>query len=387
MAHSLFFFPDYRGANPYQRLMYAHAAPELHPQAGTITEALARTAQSAPGERVIFHLHWEDAVYRNEPDEDAALRAAETFLDQLERFLDAGGFLVWTMHNAAPHDGRYLRIHQLLLQWLPEMADLVHVHSQAAADHARRVLEIEPARIAVIPHGNYRPLYRRIGLPVVGSRAVFGLGPEDRVLLLFGRLGSYKGGEDLLAAFAGTRSNLRLVIAGKQIHSLRGAVDALPAERRDRVVVIERFIGEEEVPALFHAADAVALPYRSILTSGAAMLALSLRRPVIAPGFPALRELLEDGRDSLLFAPGSVDDLSRALDRFGALDEARLAALQSGAGATADRYDWQMSGLLLSGLYYRLLTMLRPQRRLAPPVALATEPAGVGIEPTRADAA
>lgn len=366
MAHGLTFFPDYRIANPYQRLLYEHAGRELHPQPGTIVQALVRQ-QQAPADRVIFHLHWEDAAYRNEPSEAAAWPAAQRFLDDLELFLDRGGHLVWTVHNEAPHDGRYLAIHQALCGKLRLLADIVHVHSWAAASFARRELGIEPGRLALIPHGNFRPLYAAIGHPVGQSREALGLDEARRVLLLFGRLGDYKGAAELIDAFAATPDpGFWLLIAGKQVDSFAGALAALPPDARRRVVVRDGFVPDEDVPRLFHAADMVALPYRASLTSGTALLALSLDRPVIAPSLPSLAELLVDGADALLYEPTSPDSLRSALQRFLALEPAALATMQGAARAKATLHDWRQSGLLWNGVYAALLAALRPQRRLAP---------------------
>ncbi|MFL5335833.1 MAG: hypothetical protein ACJ8H8_22295, partial [Geminicoccaceae bacterium] len=114
MTQALLYFPDYRSANPYQMLLYQHAARDLYPRPGTIAEALALHRQQSGGGRVIFHLHWEDAIYRQETSEELAWQAAQSFVTTLETFLDSGGALIWTLHNEAPHDGRYLAVHQEL---------------------------------------------------------------------------------------------------------------------------------------------------------------------------------------------------------------------------------------------------------------------------------
>jgi beta-1,4-mannosyltransferase len=364
MADELVFFPDYRAANPYQRLLYDHAGAWLHPRPGPVGDALAALRRKAPGERVVFHLHWEDAAYRNEPDEPAAWAAAQAFLDALEAFAGAGGRVLWTLHNTAPHDGRYAAVHGALAGRLPALADLVHVHSRAGAAWAVDRLGAAPERVAVVPHGSYLPLHRPLAVPPAEARARLGLPGDGRALLLFGRLGGYKGGADLLRAFADADApGLRLLIAGKQVEPLAGPLTALAPAARARVhVVRDGFVPEEEVEPLFAAADAAALPYRSILTSGAAMLALSLRRPVLAPAFPGLRELLEDGRDALLYEPDAADGLRDALRRFAALGSDRLAAMQAAAHATAAAHDWRQSGLLLDGLLHRLVAARKPAR-------------------------
>lgn len=367
MTHSLIFFPDYRVANPYQTLLHQHAGRELYPQAGMIAEALALQRQRSVGSRVLFHLHWEDAIYRQEPSEAEAWQVAQGFLGTLETFLEAGGAFVWTLHNAAPHDGRYLAVHRALAAKLVLLADVVHVHSLAGLAFARHELGVEPGRLALIPHGNYVGQYPRLGLPVAASRAGLGLEAAARVLLLFGRLGRYKGGQELLEAFAAVADpGLRLVVAGRQIEPLGPALERLPAAVRARIVVQDRFIPPEQVPALFHAADMVVMPYRASLTSGTALLALSQARPVLAPAFPALAELLHDGLDALLYPPAAADGLAGALRRLQAMNDTSLAAMRAAALAKAELHDWRQSGLLLDGVYARLLAALRPQRAPAP---------------------
>ena len=52
-----------------------------------------------------------------------------------------------------------------------------------------------------------------------------------------------------------------------------------------------RHVPTEEVQTFFGAADLVALPYREILNSGTALLALSFNRPVLVPSKGAMAEL------------------------------------------------------------------------------------------------
>jgi glycosyltransferase involved in cell wall biosynthesis len=365
MTSLLVFCPDYRSANPYQTLLYEHAGRELYPRPGSIAEALALQRQRRLGARVIFHLHWEDGIYRNEPTEAAAWQAAQAFLADLEALLDAGGHLVWTLHNEQPHDGRYLPVHKALCEKLGLLADVVHVHSLAASAFARSRLRIDPGRLALIHHGSYTTLYPRLATPAARSRAALGLAKARRVLLLFGRLGRYKGGLELLSAFNRIDDQgLWLIVAGKQVDPLHDALDRLSPSARRRVVVLDRFLGHDELPPLFHASDMVVMPYQASLTSGTAMLALSQGRPVLAPAFKSMTELLDDGVDALLYEPGSPSALQKAILRLVGLKDAQLAQMQGAARAKSELYDWRQSGLLLSGVYARLLGTLRPQRSL-----------------------
>ena len=69
---------------------------------------------------------------------------------------------------------------------------------------------------------------------------------------------------------------------------------------------------DARVQHYLNAADAVVLPYRDILSSGAVILAMSFARACVAPRLGDLPELL--GRDSrFLYDPTDQDGLSQAL--------------------------------------------------------------------------
>ena len=71
MRHDVLVFPDYRVANPYQTLLYANVDSGFNVQ--ITADWQAALAQAA--DPIIFHLHWEDAIYRMAPDIDAIAAA------------------------------------------------------------------------------------------------------------------------------------------------------------------------------------------------------------------------------------------------------------------------------------------------------------------------
>ena len=209
------------------------------------------------------------------------------------------------MHNRAPHDGRYLELHRQLCEKLGRLADQIHLHSHAAIEELEQDRQLDRDRITVIPHGNYRPLFPDPGR-LAPTEAEAGRG-----FLLFGRLGRYKGGMDLVRSFAALGDGTaRLVIAGKQIDPVD--LSGLPPAVRERITVHDRFLSEDELLAVFDAADFVVSPYLATLTSGTVLLAMSLARPVIVPRLPTLAELVIDGDNGLLFSPDDPEALRDA---------------------------------------------------------------------------
>ena len=364
MQHTVLYFPDYAHANPYQALLYSGLDATFHSQSGSIEDARLRLQRQAWDSRVIFHLHWEDAIYRHLASEEEALAECQRFLDQLERFQDDGGLFLWTVHNLAPHDGRYLEVHRELCAKLGTLADQIHLHSHAALEELERERALDRGKITIIPHGNYRPLFPNPGR--IEPQPL----EDGRNFLLFGRLGRYKGGAELVESFAAQRDQqARLTIAGKLVDPID--LSGLPAAVRDRIAVHDRYLSDADLLQLFEDADFVVAPYRASLTSGTVLLAMSLARPVIVPGLPALSELVADGDNGLVFAPDDPGALGAALERACGLGPEAWQRMAGRALATANRYDWRVIGHLLSGLLYRLTAAPRVHRAPAAPPAEA----------------
>jgi glycosyltransferase involved in cell wall biosynthesis len=189
--------------------------------------------------------------------------------------------------------------------------------------------------------------------------------------LLFGRLGRYKGSEELVRAFADLPdARAELVIAGKQIDPID--LSALPSSVIARITTHNRFLAQAEIPHLIASADFMVAPYAASLTSGTVLLAMSLGRPVIAPRLPTLAELITDGENGLLFGPQEEGGLTAALGRACAMESSEVRRLGETAFDIAMRYDWRIVGNLWSGLLYRLVA--RPRVRRVRPVPVG-EPA------------
>ena len=311
----------------------------------------------------IFHLHWEDAVYRMEPSEEAAHHAAQTFLTSLEAYQERGGSMFWTVHNEQPHDGRYLQVHEALCAALSTLANMVVVHHPSAMQFVQRRWGVDARRIAIVPHGNYQDVYAAAEPDRETRRIAAGYARNDRVLLLFGRLDSYKGVEDLLRELGQLQDRrLHLIIAGKKVAPFDAALAALPAETRARVTVRHDFVPAAEVPDLFDLADIVVAPYRAVLTSGTVMLAFSLGRPVLAPKLPGVLEWVRDGDDGLLYEQTAEGGLRSALERLMLLSTDELLRLQRTALETARRHEWAVSHNLMQGLYAYRELQARPPR-------------------------
>ncbi len=334
-AAHVIYFKDYGAYNPYQRLLYA-AMPGIAAQAGDLDAALALRAATAPELPVIFHLHWEEAVYAAATSTEEAAELSTAFVERLEAFLTAGGYLVWTVHNVVPHENRFPTVHERLVEALIRRAHLIHVHNRFA-ERKMRARGAPGRRLLLLPHGNYDGLWD-VPIEPREARAALGLTESRTVFGLVGAIRPYKGARGLVSAFAELpRHRARLLLAGRQLPPL--SLGSLPADLREEILVVDRFLADEELATAVRACDFLVLPYRRITTSGSILLAFSLGVPVIVPDLPVLAELVEHGVNGYLYPWRRRHGLRNAL-----LEALRSSAherrsLGEAASRTATRYD------------------------------------------------
>ena len=154
--------------------------------------------------------------------------------------------------------------------------------------------------------------------------------------LFFGRFLPYKGLDLLRDAFRLVRTatnRATLQIAG------HGALDRCAPGLRDLpgVVVEERWIAEDEIPALMCGANVVVLPYREASQSGVVPQALALGKPVIVTPVGGLPEQIPP--EAGLITKG-VDATSLADAMLAMLDPVVFNGLTAGARRHAEADPW-----------------------------------------------
>jgi beta-1,4-mannosyltransferase len=318
--------------NPYVRLL-ATALQEAEPGLScTVTDTLSPALVGAwRGKVDIMHLHWPELLYQSRSPVHRARRLAGLLL-ALAQARSAGICIVYTAHNVRRHDEPGGILGSLADAAFYRLADVVHVHDEQARTS---VLPRHPRRVEVIAHGNYIGAYRDTCTRAEARRRL-ALDAGAFVFLSLGQVRPYKGLDDLVLAFSRLPgADLRLLIAGNPHDSAYGETLVRSAAGDGRIRIEMRFVPDNEVQYYMRAADACVLPYRSATTSGAAILALSFGRPVIAPDVPPFRGLISAGSGVLYGATP------------GGLEQGLLAALQldsekasESALAVARSLDW-----------------------------------------------
>lgn len=291
----LVFSPDWSRDNPYQKLLYASID-----RLGVSCRGLAgrdftlKWLHENKNTVRFLHFHWLFGIY-DPGNSGLDLRKTRGFLFKITVAKLLGYKILWTVHNLISHEPSHLKLEILVRKAVARLADHVIVHCNYARDLIHKEWGIGPGKITVIPHGSYIGYYPN-DISRNEARQRLGLSEDDFIFLFFGMIRNYKGMKQLLESFGEVNSinpKTRLVMAGKPFNdTIRSELEAMA--RSKRISTFLGYIPDEEVQLFFNAADVVVLPYQNILTSGAAILALSFGKPLIVPNKGCIPELIND---------------------------------------------------------------------------------------------
>ncbi len=209
-------------------------------------------------------------------------------------------------HNVHPHERLPLPGGVSFENWLTGRvlgpADGLLVHSEKMVAEVRRYNRRSPVRRIFHPRYEFYKAWDAAVEPSCRPR-----------LLFFGKIREYKGLDIFLEALGkiGPRLDFEATVAGEFY------VDDKPyrrlAERLnlgDRLIWMDRYIENQDVPRLFRRADLVVLPYRRASQSGVIPLAYQFEVPVVATDVGGISEMVEDGRTGFLVPAGDAQALA-----------------------------------------------------------------------------
>lgn len=290
-----------RTGNPYNRLLY-----EAMEEEGAVVEEFT-PERVLTGTYDVWHMHWPEDLLSIKKLKDALVRVVGLLL--LMSIARMRGIrIVWTVHNLGPHEQRHPRLERIFWTFfIPQIDGFISLSEAGLRQAEAQFPALRDVSGFVVPHGHYRTAYPD-AVPQQEARETLDLDPEHRVMLYVGRIRPYKNVPRLIRAFRRIEDDdARLLVVGKPDDEvLRMTIEA-EAAQDDRVHTELRFVPDEELPVYLGASDLVALPYRSILHSGTALLALSFDRPILVPELGAMGELQSHvGEDWVHTYPGPL---------------------------------------------------------------------------------
>lgn len=352
------------GANPYQSLLAR--ALESHGFRLRLEPLSWRIEGQLQTRDSLLHLHWLAPLFSDPRRVRTALKVA-LFVRALRRLRKRGIPFVWTVHNLYEHEREHVALERRLRLWLARHAAALIVHGPSAAELVRREYRLsERSEVAIVPHGHYIDAYPSRHTRIE-ARRLLGLDPEAPILLFLGQVSPYKGALTLVDAVGRVRHGLQLIVAG--LPSPPWMEDELRARAQGVAGIHLRlgFASDEEVAVLGTACDLFVLPHREmaddpalrdnprfeILTSGSAVLAMSLGRACLAPRMGCFSELLgEDG--GFLFDPKQPGGLESAL-RIALTERRRWDEMGRRNRVAIEPVDWDRVAERTAAVYARAL--------------------------------
>jgi beta-1,4-mannosyltransferase len=296
----------------------------------------------------VIHFHWPEWLIRDARPFGRTLKRILIAMLCL-RLLAFRTPVVQTAHNLAPHEtgSRYER----------KVLRFINTRTGTWITLNPTPVDLPGGRVMQITHGHYRDWFADYVKPemVVGT------------LLFFGLIRPYKGVGSLIDAFlemGDSNTSLRIVGASSdpevedRLGSLHESEPAVSAELE--------YVTEEQLAHELGRAELVVLPYRELYNSGAALLALSLGRPVLTPRNTSSEHLQREfGSEWVLLYEG---DLSGA-----DLRDALAFRRENGKNEMPDlsRREWAGIGTAHADLYRRLAGRLRDTRQVSTSAAVS----------------
>jgi len=285
-----------------------------------------------PGDAL--HLHWPSFLYDVPGSPTQTWRRVARFGSLLVAARLRGARILWTAHNLYPHGGA-LPVHRVARRLVVRLSHRIFAHGPTAAALVAAEFAVPATRLVVVPHGHWIDHYPP-ARPRGAARAALGLPAHGFVHGMVGHLKPYKDVEALLGAVERLPPGHVALVAGmfadaEYQRAIEVRVARMPS---GRAMLRPGFLDGAALRDCVCAVDALALPYRAILTSGSALLALGFGRPVVAPRLGGLADVVRES-DGVLYDAGAPDGLGVALRAVAA------RRFEPGAlVAQARRFDW-----------------------------------------------
>jgi glycosyltransferase involved in cell wall biosynthesis len=173
-------------------------------------------------------------------------------------------------------------------------------------------------------------------------------------IIVVGRLSAEKGISGLLSAMAQmvTRPRARLAIVGDGPLRPKLKVQAAELELDADIEFLGR-LPEAETLTEIARSDVLVLPSFMEGLPIVLMEALALGVPVVATRVAGIPELVENGRNGLLFSPSDWSELAEALDRLVADPALRRRLGDAGPQLIAEKFDVRDSAVKLRDLFHQ----------------------------------
>ncbi len=241
--------------------------------------------------------------------------------------------LVWTPHNIVPHDATYLTIHRFCRRFFAKQMKWIRLFSELSISNAVEEFQCGVEKFKIIPEGSYVEYYPN-NVSKKEARSLLNIEGSKNVILYLGLIKPYKGITTLIENFVDSfDDNWLLIIAGRVMDTKY--FESIKKIIKGNIILKDQFIKEEDLQVYFNATDVVVLPFQKIENSGTVILAMSFKKPIIAPKMGVLTERLKK-QEELLYE----ESLEESFKILKGLDKKKLEQIGEGNFHYLSKYKW-----------------------------------------------
>ncbi|MGN0033087.1 MAG: glycosyltransferase [Candidatus Limimorpha sp.] len=240
------------------------------------------------------------------------------------------------VHNMVPHEKSVLD--KMLPPYFVKAMDGFVTLSKSVFSDVKSLDRQNKPKIFT-PH----PLYDNFGEIVSREEALASLRLEEgfRYMLFFGLVRAYKGLDLLIEALSDSRFSempVRLIVAGEFYDDISQYLEMIENYNlKDKVIIRNNYIPDDEVRYYFSAADIVVQPYKSATQSGVTQIAYHFNRPMLVTDVGGLKEIVPDGRAGYVVDPCPNRIADSLVDFF---ENRRFEQMSYNVSEEKKRYSW-----------------------------------------------
>lgn len=251
------------------------------------------------------------------------------------------------VHNMMPHE-RSLLDRLLSPCFVKRMHAFAALSKSVLNDVSKLDKKSKPKLFS--PH----PLYDHYGDREDKTVALSSLYLDDNYnyLLFFGLIREYKGLDLLLKAMSDERLDnypLKLIVAGEFYEKKEPYLQMIDnLDIKDRVIICDKYIPDEEVKNFFNLADMVVQPYKSATQSGVTQVAYHFEKPMLVTDVGGLREIVPDGKVGYVVEPEPKKIADAICDFY---DNERKEFFEANIVEEKKKYEWSKMTETIMKLY------------------------------------
>ena len=268
--------------------------------------------------------------------------------------------VVYTIHNVMPGHKKLSSIQKKLYAALYHFCDFFIIHSEISKNEVIALYSINPKKVYVIPHGDYRFFVPHVFVSKKVAKKRLGIISERKVILFFGAIRSNKGLHDLIAAIPIVKKavqNIMLMIVGEAVHNYKRYKDQIGELRIQNCIYEElKYISNDRVSDYFFATDLVVLPYHEISQSGVLQVAYAFGKPVIATRVGGFQEIIDEGKNGYLVPPQKPSVLAEKIIEL-LTDNGKIEQMGKHSLMLSKKYSWKSIADQTETLYLKLSKM------------------------------